>query len=147
MRWDFFVSCAESDRAWGEWIAWSLEERGHRVNLRAWESAPGANVVHGLHEAVRLSARTLAVISPAYLRGEGVLTEWGAAWRADPLGLRRSLLPIRVEECAPEGLLRDIRCVDLVGLGVEVARERLMGEIEASLRGARARIPRRPLFP
>ena len=29
--WDFFVSYTQTDRAWAEWIAWVLEEDGHRV--------------------------------------------------------------------------------------------------------------------
>jgi hypothetical protein len=24
-KWDFFVSCTQADRAWAEWIAWTLE--------------------------------------------------------------------------------------------------------------------------
>ncbi|MCM3922440.1 toll/interleukin-1 receptor domain-containing protein [Frankia sp. AiPs1] len=31
-EWDFFISHAESDGAWAEWIAWTLTEAGYRVS-------------------------------------------------------------------------------------------------------------------
>ena len=143
MEWDFFVSCAAEDNAWGEWIAWDLESRRYRVRLEAWDSGPGDNRVHRLDEAVRLSARTVAVVSPAYLGDARVTAEWHAAWHADPQGVRRTLIPVRVSSCEPEGLLRDLRYIDLVGLSQKQARSRLAEEIS----GNRPRTPRRPLFP
>ncbi|MCS7477597.1 toll/interleukin-1 receptor domain-containing protein [Umezawaea endophytica] len=143
MEWDFFVSCAESDTGWGEWIAWELESGGSTTYLAVWDSAPGSNAVHRLDEAVRLSERTIAVISPAYLGEPGLGAQWHAAWAADPDGLRRGLIPVRVAPCEPAGLLRDIRCVDLVGLTREQGGRRLAEEIG---RG-RPRTPRSPLFP
>src|SRR5216684_301367 len=41
--WDFFVSYAQPDRAWAEWIAWQLEEGGYRVLIQAWDMVPGAD--------------------------------------------------------------------------------------------------------
>ncbi len=143
MDWDFLVSCAAADRAWGEWIAWALGERGGRVRLESRDALPGSNRVHRLDEAVRLSARTVAVVSPAYLSDVGVAAEWHAAWRADPFGLRRTLVPVRVAPCEPDGLLRDIAYVDLVGLDRDEARARLAEEVGST----RRRAPRRPLFP
>ena len=40
---DFFVSYAEADRGWAEWIAWQLEDFGFRVLLQAWDFVPGSN--------------------------------------------------------------------------------------------------------
>lgn len=143
MDWDFLVSCAAADRAWGEWIAWEVESWGRRVRLESRDALPGTNRVHRLDEVVRLSARTIAVVSPAYLADPAVAAEWHAAWRVDPLGLRRTLVPVRVAQCEPSGLLRDIAYVDLVGLDRAQARGRLVEEVEST----RRRAPRRPLFP
>jgi hypothetical protein len=111
--------------------------------LESRDALPGENRVHRLDEAVRLSARTIAVVSPAYLGDPSVAAEWHAVWLADPLGLRRTLVPVRVAPCEPDGLLRDIAYVDLVGLDEARARARLAEEVEST----RRRAPRRPLFP
>nr|WP_157467260.1 toll/interleukin-1 receptor domain-containing protein [Frankia sp. QA3] len=37
--WDSFVSYAPADRAWAEWIAWTLEEAGFHVAVQAWDSS------------------------------------------------------------------------------------------------------------
>jgi TIR domain/Effector-associated domain 1 len=146
-NWDFLVSYASKDEDWGEWIAWELEAQRHRVHLEAWESVPGAHDVQRLHESVARSTRTLVVLSKSYLRSEQVQAEWQAAWQTDPLGMRRTLIPIRVEECEPDGLLRGIRCIDLAGLPSNEARRKLIGEIQASLAGRRSRASQRPQYP
>ncbi|WP_076825314.1 toll/interleukin-1 receptor domain-containing protein [Frankia sp. R43] len=33
--WDFFVSYAQPDRPWAEWIAWTLAEAGYRATARS----------------------------------------------------------------------------------------------------------------
>src|SRR5262249_8408630 len=35
--WDFFVSYAQADRGWAEWIAWQLEQDGYQVLIQAWD--------------------------------------------------------------------------------------------------------------
>jgi len=41
---DFFVSYAQEDRAWAEWIAWILEEDGHRILVQAWDFATSSDL-------------------------------------------------------------------------------------------------------
>ena len=36
-------------------------------------------------------------------------------------GVERTLIPVRVEECAPDGLLAQVVYADLVGLGEDAA--------------------------
>ena len=40
---DFFISYTQADRAWAEWMAWVLEEDGHKVLIQAWDFVPGSN--------------------------------------------------------------------------------------------------------
>lgn len=40
--WDFFISYTQADRAWAEWIAWALEEDGHRVLIQPGTPSPAA---------------------------------------------------------------------------------------------------------
>jgi hypothetical protein len=145
--WDFLISCANQDQAWGEWVAWHLTARGHRVHLEALEGLPGEHHPNWLHEAIMQSTRTLAILTERYLGSETVRAEWQAAWLTDPNGVSRRLVPVRVEPCEPGGLLRGIRYIDLVGLHDEEAAEFLVKEVEAALRGRRDPPAGPPPFP
>jgi len=115
-RADFFVSYTQADRAWAEWIGWQLEQAGYTVIMQAWDFLPGTDWVHQMHTAVQRAERTLAVLSPAYLESsEFGEAEWRAAFAADPSGEGRRLIPVRVLECHPEGLLKTRVYVDLAG--------------------------------
>ncbi|WP_191304306.1 toll/interleukin-1 receptor domain-containing protein [Lentzea cavernae] len=135
MLWDFFVSCSETDRSWAEWIAFHLERAGHDVRVEVRDLAPGHNRVHRLDEAVRLSRRTVVVLSPAYLADAELAAEWHSAWDADPAGVRRTLIPVRVANCRPGGLLGDLRCIDLVGLDGARAAAKLITGIDGTRPG------------
>jgi hypothetical protein len=113
--WDFFVSYAQIDQAWAEWISWQLENDGHRVLFQAWDMVPGGNWVDVMHDGVRRADRTIAVLSPAYLASVYATAEWQAAWRDDPLGEKRKLVAFRVMGCDRPGLLAGVISVDLFG--------------------------------
>ena len=76
----FFVSYTQADQAGAEWIAWELEEAGHRV--RAWDFVPGGNWIQGMQQGVTRAGRTIAVPSPAYVASEYVAAGWPLAERA-----------------------------------------------------------------
>jgi hypothetical protein len=52
-EWDFFVSYAQADRAWAEWIAWQLEEAEHQVLVQAWDMVPGSNWMYRMDQGRR----------------------------------------------------------------------------------------------
>ena len=139
----FFVSYTASDRIWAEWIAWQLEDAGHSVVIQAWDFRPASDFVAAMREATARAERTLAVLSPEYSNSEFALSEWGAAYAADPLGRHGKLLPVRVAEFNAEGLDRSRMWIDLVGLGEEEARQRLLDGV----RRERAKPGRAPAFP
>ncbi len=145
-EWDFFVSYAQADRAWAEWIAWTLEEDGHRVLIQAWDFVPGSNWVRKMQDGVREAHRTVAVLSAEYLQSVYGGAEWQAAWVRDPAGADRRLLPVRVSPCDWAGLLAGVTGIDLVGLGEAAATGRLRAQVEAAVRG-RAKPEDRPGFP
>src|SRR5690348_12771301 len=97
-HWDFFVSYTQADRVWAEWIAWVLEEDGHRVLVQAWDFVPGSDWVQGMQAGATRAERTVAVLSDAYLSSVYGGAEWQAAWAADPEGQQRKLLTVRVGE-------------------------------------------------
>jgi hypothetical protein len=140
---EFFVSYTSADRPWAEWIAWVLEEAGHRVLVQAWDFGPGANFVLEMDHAAAVSGRTIAVLSPAFLASRYTAPEWAAAFRKDPTGSGRQLLRVRVRDCDPDGLLGSVVYVDLVGLGADDGRERLLSAVA----GGRAKPLVMPHFP
>jgi hypothetical protein len=138
---DFFLSYTQADQPWAEWIAWVLEEAGFATTIQAWDFRPGGNFVVEMQRASAGSERTLAVLSPDYLQSLFAMAEWTAALAQDPTGERGKLLPVRVREVAPDGLLASLVYIDLVGLTEATAR---VGE-RTRQAGFEARVPgRRP---
>jgi hypothetical protein len=141
------------------WIAWVLEEDGHKVLVQAWDFVPGSNWIQGMQDGARDADRTIAVLSDAYLKSVYGSAEWQAAWAADPDGAKRKLLPVRVSDCARPGLLAGVVGFDLFGLSKSDARTRLLTKIHAALAGrivpaeepefpiASRAIPHAPRFP
>jgi hypothetical protein len=145
--WDFFLSYTKGDRAWAEWVAWQLEDAGYRVLLQAWDFVPGTHWTIRMQEGVAGAEHTLAILSQAYLKSVYGRTEWQAAYRADPEGPGRKLIPIRVEECGRPGLLGEVVSFDLFDCPeADIARRRLLEEITAA-RSGRAKPPSAPDFP
>lgn len=143
---DFFVSYTSADRGWATWISWQVEAAGHSVLVQEWDFVPGSNWMVGMERGVTECERTIAVLSPAYLRSVYGRQEWQAVQSADPLGLARKLVPVRVAPCTPSGLLATVVYADLVDQGEEDARKRLLDGIGAAGTG-RSRPTRPPRFP
>ena len=119
---DFFISYAAADRAWAEWIAWTLKSAGYSIRIQAWHFDAGSNFALEMQTAAAKSARTIAVLSPHFLESEYTASEGAAAFAADPTGQKRKLVPVRIMDCEPEGVLSQIVYIDLVGLEESIAR-------------------------
>ncbi|MGI9173688.1 MAG: TIR domain-containing protein [Rhodothermales bacterium] len=140
---DFFISYNKADRRWAEWIAWHLEGAGYMTVIQAWDFRPGGNFVVQMQEAATQAERTIAVLSPDYLTSSFTQPEWAAAFAQDPTGKKGRLVPVRVRECQPEGLLPQIVYVDLVGRDEAEAKETLLSGIKRT----RAKPSVKPAFP
>jgi tetratricopeptide (TPR) repeat protein len=140
---DFFISYTGADVAWAEWIAQTLEDAGYQTVVQAWDFRPGQDFLHQMQQATQQAARTIAVLSPAYLGSAFGEAEWRVAFASDPTGEQGLLLPVRVAEVTPPGLLRSRVYLDLVDLDQQAATERLL----AGVRGGRAKPPGRRLYP
>jgi tetratricopeptide (TPR) repeat protein len=104
------------------------------------------NFVLEMHKATITAERTIAVVSPHYVGALYTQPEWAAAFRADPTGAHRRLIPVRIESCQLLGILGSIQYIDLVGLDKIAARKTLLAGIEGSLRG-RSKPSISPSFP
>lgn len=114
---DFFISFNKADRDVALWIARALQKNNYTTVIQAEEMPPGSNLVIEMDRAVKETERTIAVLSPDYLTSLFTQPEWAAAFRNDPTGEKRLLIPVR--ECAPQGLpSKDCRicaiCISIV---------------------------------
>lgn len=124
---DFFVSYNRADRAWAEWLAWQLEAASYTTVIQAWDFRQGGNYVLDMQRAIEGAQRTLIVLSPDFLASQYTAPEWAAAFAKDPTGAQGRLLPVRVRDCQPTGLLAQIVYIDLVGTkDRDEARQRLL---------------------
>jgi hypothetical protein len=138
---DFFISYNRDDKAWAEWIGWTLEEAKYSVVLDVWDFRPAENFVLEMHEAVKNSRKTIAVLSESYLEAVYVHAEWAAAFGDDPSGGGRKLIPVKVKECQPDGLLKPLIYVNLIGLPEEEAREVLLQSMKDRVKPERVEFP------
>jgi TIR domain/Tetratricopeptide repeat len=146
---DFFISHADEDAPWAEWIAGVLEEAGYRV-LGAWDFRAGENRVLKTSEALARCRHTIGVLSPNYLSSE--MATGTSAYYLSPDGKERSFIPVRVADCEMPPPWAPLIPIDLRDADEETARARLVeglaGRVE---RGAGRRYPgkaaRRARFP
>ncbi len=139
----FFVSYADEDKDWAEWIAWQLEEARHRTTLQAWDFRPGMDFVSAMRRAASEAERTIAVVSSDYLGSDFGAAEWQDAFAQDPRGERGLLIPVRVRDSEPPPYLRNIIRISLVGLDENAARDKLLAGLDLS----RAKPTTRPHYP
>jgi TIR domain/NB-ARC domain len=132
---DFFISYTQVNRPWAEWIAVQLEAAGYTTLLQAWDFRPGSDFLHEMQQATTSAGRTIAVLSPSYFGSKFGEAEWRAAFAKDPTGERGLLVPVRVQDCEPPGLLASRVYVDLVDTEEDEARRRLLSGVDQS--GAR----------
>ena len=140
---DFFISYNHADRQWAEWIAWHLEDVGYTAIVQAWDFRPGSNFALEMHASAQTALRTIAVLSPDYLDAPFTLAEWASAFTQDPTSKKGKLLPIKVRECDPSGLLKQIVYINLVGLSEDEARKALINGVSQE----RAKPLVQPAFP
>jgi tetratricopeptide (TPR) repeat protein len=140
---DVFVSYTGADQAWAEWIAEQLEDAGYTTLLQAWDFRPGSDFLHQMQQATSSAQRTVAVLSPAYFGSKFGGAEWRAAFAKDPTGELGLLVPVRVQDFQPPGLLASRIYIDLFGLDEAAAATRL----RTGLGQGRTRPPGRRPFP
>ncbi|WP_228001547.1 TIR domain-containing protein [Nocardia australiensis] len=140
---DFFISYSPADERWATWLAWQLETAGYRTLIQAWDFVPGTNFIDFMDRGVRESTIVLVVLSENYLGSYYGTMEWQAAFRTDP----GKLMPVRIAECALEGLLATITYLDLLAApSAEEARRILLEQVGHLLVG-RAKPSNEPEFP
>ncbi len=88
-----------------------------------------------MQKAAEEAERTIAILSPAFLKALYTQPEWAAAFAQDPTGEKGTLLPVRVRECELKGLLSQNIYIDLVGSEEEASKKALLDGVEYKKRG------------
>lgn len=144
---DFFISYTSADRQWAEWIAWHLEDAGYTTVIQAWDFHAGGNFILEMHRAAMETGRTIAVLSEKYQQSIYTQPEWAAALVHDPTGQKRLVIPVRIENAEPKGLLAPLIYIDLAGLTEEQAKEKLLADILATMSSEPQRPATAPKYP
>jgi WD40 repeat protein len=145
---DFFISYAIRDgHSWALWISHELERAGYRTMMQSKDFVPGSDFMALIDRGLREAAAVIAVLTPGYLNSDYGRMEWQAALRARPDYPDRKLIPVRVAQCEPEGLLAAITYLDMTGIhDAQPAREQLLSRVQHALDG-RVAADGEPPFP
>lgn len=100
-----------------------------------------------MHRASIETNRTIAVLSERYQQALYTQPEWAAALVHDPTGQKRLVIPVRIENAEPKGLLAPLIYIDLAGLKEEQAKEKLLADIRATMSSEPVRPKTAPGFP
>jgi tetratricopeptide (TPR) repeat protein len=137
---DVFISYSGRDILWARWIAFVLEEAGYRARIQDYDFVPGTSFVDHMHRGLRQSRLVVCLLSATYLESRWCGEEWQAALN------REKLVPIRISECSPDGLLANRVYIDVVGLTETEARTRIVEGLARRL-GNDSRPTQKPDFP
>ncbi|MEL6439989.1 MAG: toll/interleukin-1 receptor domain-containing protein [Cyanobacteria bacterium J06621_8] len=131
---DFFISYNSADKDWAEWIAFILEENQYTTVIQVWDFRPGSNFALEMQKAASDANKTIIVLSNNYLKSRYTQPEWAAAFADDPTGNQRKLIPVKVEECSPNGLLDKIVHINIAHLDSKEAEKALLSGLKEDVR-------------
>ncbi|MEV7895835.1 FxSxx-COOH system tetratricopeptide repeat protein [Streptomyces cyaneofuscatus] len=140
---DLFLSYVAENRMWADWIESVLTRAGFRVVPRDVSAEPVAP-----EPAVTpaSAARTVVLLSSAYLKSQRAVDLWERAVAEDPGGGRRQLLPLRVGDVRLSAPYIDRNPVDLFRLDEVHATTALMRALDRPVQPADGVSPG-PRFP
>ncbi|MFI1721083.1 FxSxx-COOH system tetratricopeptide repeat protein [Streptomyces sp. NPDC020489] len=130
-----FLSYVSEDRMWAEWIGRVLGDAGFTVSDARSEdgSAAGVPLRDDTESKVRGASRTVAVLSADYQRSAQARAVWEAVAAADPMGSRRTLVPVRVSDARLEHPFSDRMPIHLSNLNEAQARNALLRALDAQV--------------
>jgi hypothetical protein len=111
---NFFISYNKADKDWSQWIDWVLRSKNYSTFTQFTDIPWGSDFIVKMDDGLKDSERVILVVSPDSLESGFVKREWSIAMARDPDGTKGLLLPIRVRDCDPSGLLSVQVYLDLV---------------------------------
>ncbi|GAA3369512.1 hypothetical protein GCM10020367_12520 [Streptomyces sannanensis] len=141
---DLFLSYVAENRMWADWIESVLTRAGFRVvprDVSAQSSLSDTDVA-----VAENAARTVVLLSSAYLKSARAMEVWARAAAEDPTGARRQLLPLRVGDVRLTTPYIDRNPVDLFRLDEVHATAALLRALDRPAQVTEAVTPG-PRFP
>jgi tetratricopeptide (TPR) repeat protein len=124
----FFISYTGKDEDRAKWATKTLEDAGYSAIIQARDFLVGTHFPENMDQALNNTNAVLTIISDAYLKSDFCRSEWLTAYRQDRSGGRRYIIPVRVEEVVPEGLLNRDIYIDIFGEMDEGRRKKVLLE-------------------
>uniref|UniRef100_A0AAU1LNJ2 FxSxx-COOH system tetratricopeptide repeat protein n=1 Tax=Streptomyces sp. NBC_00148 TaxID=2903626 RepID=A0AAU1LNJ2_9ACTN len=125
---DLFLSYVAENRMWADWIESVLTRAGFRVVPRDVSADPATP--DGAQAPSETAARTVVLLSSAYLKSQRAVDLWERAASEDPGGGRRQLLPLRISDVRLSAPYIDRNPVDLFRLDEVHATTALMRALD-----------------
>src|SRR5271154_6275290 len=147
---NFFISYTGSDTEYARWIAWELAREDLTYRLQEEHYPPGSRFIYEMGRWLQNAEHVLAIISPAYFNSRYAMLEMNSGITEDPLGERRRVIPVRVEEGPIPAILKDLVYIDFVGKSQDEARRALIAGVRAARVGSNAnphQVRKRPEWP
>ena len=111
---NFFISYNKADKEWSKWLDWALRSLNYSTFVQFTDIPWGSVFVAGMDKGLKSTERVILVVSEDSLESGFVTREWSVALAKDPDGSKGLLLPIKIRDCKPEGLLSVQVYLDLV---------------------------------
>jgi len=117
----YFISYTQKDVRWATWIAETIEKHGHEVVIQAWDIRPGDNLILMMDKFMRECDVCIPVLSQEYLDSAYCEVEWAGtlAWAIKEKDKR--VVPVRVSDVKPDGVLYAHVYIDLFSIEDEAA--------------------------
>jgi tetratricopeptide (TPR) repeat protein len=125
---DYFISRTGADKDIALAIAAMLRAEGFTTWLQD-EDFGHASFMERMEQGFESGARVVALLSAEYQKSDYCRTEYQIALDGDPLNVNERLIVLRIGECAPTGMLRQLAYTDLVpilAMSDAAERERLL---------------------
>ena len=117
-RYDVFISHSTADEEWVSfWLMPRLEGAGLRVAARYRDSVAGMPTITNIERMIQASRRTVAVITPDWLRNDWNALEDVLVRTLDPAARKRKLIPILLKTC--DDLPASLAQLDVIDLRAE----------------------------
>jgi hypothetical protein len=113
-KYDAFISYSHSDLQWvSNVLLPKLESHSFRVLIDYRDFVAGSNIVEEMQRGVLESKRTIAVLTPNYVKSDWAKLETTMAQVLDPGTTLRKLIPLLQEKCDVPLRLRVLHYRDL----------------------------------
>jgi tetratricopeptide (TPR) repeat protein len=101
---DYFISRSSVDAAFAGWIGKLIAAQG-KSYIDQSEHFGHEDFMTAMHRAFLTGARVVALYSQSYLDSKYCVREATEALKGDPANEQQHLIPLRIEPCAPAGML------------------------------------------